>query len=188
MSDAQVGLVPAEREQEHPMTRTPERDAASGPDAPHLLPLDRAAGRFVRLATLVADVIRAVGPDRSRADDVGAPVRIECDVDAAITVDLHATAVRRLLESLVRGAVAAARRTDPDASTPPLREVVVTAVDTGTALEIEVADSGPLRTVSSIDHGAAERMGASLVAVACAEGGMAVTLSLPRRVAMARAA
>jgi hypothetical protein len=71
---------------------------------------------------------------------------------------------------------------------PPLREVVITSIDTGTALEIEVADSGPPRTVSSIDHGAAERLGGGLVVVPCAEGGTAVTLSLPRRVAMARAA
>jgi signal transduction histidine kinase len=136
----------------------------------------------------VADVLRAVDPARSCGGDGTPPVRIECHVDGSVTVETHATSVRRLLESLVRDAVAAAGRPDPDAATPPLREVVITSIDTGTALEIEVADSGPPRTVSSIDHGAAERLGGGLVVVPCAEGGTAVTLSLPRRVAMARAA
>lgn len=170
------------------MTRPPERDAPSGAPEPQLLRLERPAGRLVRLSTLLADVLRAVDPVRSCGGEGAPPVRIECDVDDIVTIDQHATGVRRLLESLVRHAVAAAARPDPDAATPPLREVVITAVDTGTALEIEVADSGPARTLSPIDHGAAERLGGGLVAVPCAEGGTAVTLSLPRRVAMARAA
>ena len=113
------------------MTRPPEADAPHDAAGPPVLRLERAAGRIVRLSTLVADVLRAVDPVRSCGADGTPPVRIECDVDDTVTVEEHATGVRRLLESLVRHAVAAAARPDPDAATPPLREVVITAVDTG---------------------------------------------------------
>lgn len=153
-----------------------------------LLPLTRPGGRVIRLATLVADVVRAVDPSLPRGSDGSALVQIDCDVDARIVVSGHATAVRRLLESLVRSAVKAAACDDPDSDVPALRDVVVTAIDTGTAIEIEVADSGPFRALAAVDSVAAERAGGSLDVLACAEGGTAVTLRLPHRQAAARAA
>lgn len=164
------------------MTRSDHADAAD------LLPLERPGGRVIRLATLVADVARAVDPSLPRGRDGSTLVQIDCDVDASIVVPGHATAVRRLLESLVRSAVKAAACDDPDSDGPPLREVLVTAVDTGHAIEIEVADSGPFRELASVDSVAAERAGGSLDVLACAEGGTAVTLRLPHRQAAARAA
>ncbi len=153
--------------------------------ASHVLPLTRTATPGVRLATLVADVIRAVAADRPQ----GLPaVRIESDVDASVAVAVHATSIRRLLESLVRTAAASAARRDPDSDVPPLREVLLTAVDTGHAIEIEVADSGPPHGISADDVATATRVGAALDVTTCAEGGSAVTLRLPDRRALVRAA
>jgi len=66
-----------------------------------------------------------------------------------------------------------------------VREVVVTTVDTGTALEIEVADSAA--DVSRQEAAVAElqplvaRAGWTLSTAPCPEGGLAVTLRIPRR-------
>lgn len=163
-------------------------DNAAGPSGADLLPLERPGDRVVRLATLVADVTRAVGTALPRDRDGRALVRIDCDVDGGLVIESHATGVRRLLESLVRAAVKASRLDDRNTDTPPLREVVLTAIDTGRAIEVEVADSGPPRDLVPGDVVAAERVEGSLDIVACAEGGTAITLRLPRRHAMARAA
>lgn len=152
---------------------------------PHVLPLTRAgAAADVRLATLVADVIRAVTADA----DTAPRVRFECDVDASMIVAGHPTGIRRLLESLVRAAATSAARPLPDSDGPPLREVVLTAVDTGRAIEIEVADSGPPHRVTDDDTAAAARAGATLDVQPCPEGGSAVTLRLPHSRAHVKAA
>jgi hypothetical protein len=78
---------------------------------------------------------------------------------------------------------------DPQSDLRPLCEVVVTAVDTGAAVEIEVADSGNARAaVANELETSAARLGGSLLVTACPEGGTAVTLRLPRRRARGMAA
>jgi hypothetical protein len=114
-------------------------------------------------------------------------VRLVCDVDPGIGMhgDPHLAGrlLESLLESLLRRACEAASLRDPHSDLPPLREVVVTAVDTAAGVEIEVADSGAHRTtVCPADLAAlAARLGGSLAVAACPEGGMAFTLRLPRR-------
>jgi len=169
------------------MTNRGEPAPAAGFD-PNIMRLGSPAGRGIRLATLVSDAIRAV--DATEIGHAGgrSQVSILSDVDAALVLETHATSIRRLLETLVRDAVAAAARLEPGAATPPLREVLITAIDTGDALEIEIGDSGPPRSLPTADADAALRIGGRLEATACAEGGTAVTLRLPRRTSLARAA
>ena len=105
---------------------------------------------------------------------------------------------------LVRRAFTAAAHAAEPSDAPPIREVLVTSVDLGDAIEIEVADSGPWlaeparawlaapssRRDAAPEHvglalaaavAAAERIGGTLTATNCPEGGVAVTLRLPRR-------
>lgn len=151
---------------------------ASGDNEPHILPL--------RAAASVGDLV-AVAVAAARR---GCPaVRFACDVDPRITVAGEPQPLAALLDALVRQAVAAAVVPDPQSDLPPLCEVVVTAVETGPALEIEVADSGAFRAAVAGDlQTLAARIGGTLVVTACAEGGTAVTLRLPRRRARGMAA
>jgi len=71
------------------MTRSDHADAAD------LLPLERPGGRVIRLATLVADVARAVDPSLPRGRDGSTLVQIDCDVDASIVVPGHASRASR---------------------------------------------------------------------------------------------
>lgn len=122
--------------------------------------------------------------------------------------------VRRVLEPLIRRAVESAARARAEGGAPVVREVVVTSIDVGTAIEIEVADSGPslpdpVRTwlndaaegsqSSSIApdgaglalaavRAAAARIDGTLHAANCPEGGVAITVRLPRRQARRMAA
>jgi hypothetical protein len=107
-------------------------------------------------------------------------VELTCDVDAALRFTADARILGRLLEDLLAAAIASARSAQAGESSPPLREVTVTAVGTATALEIEVADSGPPRSAPPAAAIAmAGRCGGSLESTACPEGGTAVTLRLP---------
>lgn len=116
-------------------------------------------------------------------------VRFHCDIDPRLGTHDDSQPLARLLESLVQQAVVAAGVLDPHSDLPPLREVVVTAVETGGAIEIEVADSGAARgTVAADLETMAARLGGSLIVTACAEGGTAITLRLPRRRARGMAA
>lgn len=168
---------------------------SAGPDPdnrPHVLPLRGAA--VPTLAGLVADAVAAVHEHR------GPPrVGVTCDVDPAVTFDGDADALRRMLVTLLRRAVAAASAADPGSDVPPLREVVVTAVRTAAAVEIEVADSGPSsiraagRWPCPREHAAfragapaeleslVARLGGAIEVRHCPEGGTAVTLLLPCR-------
>lgn len=116
-------------------------------------------------------------------------VRFACDIDPQLGRCGDPQPLARLLAALVQQAVAAAIVPDPHSDLPPLREVVVTAVDTGTAVEVEVADSGAARVPVTADlETMAARLGGSLVVAACPEGGTAITLRVPRRRARGMAA
>jgi hypothetical protein len=149
------------------------------PDAdPRILPLRAVDGS---LAAVVAAALAAAARPG---------VRVACDVDPRLHADADPAAIRGLLEPLLRAACAAALEADPDSDGPALGEVLVTAVDTGDGIEIEVADSGPARRPESTAE--LRRLLAvvegSLTVVACAEGGTAVTLRLPQRRARGLAA
>ena len=143
-------------------------------DGPRILPL---RGRpHAALADLVA---------RTVATTPGvAGVRLTCDVDPAIDVAEVAEPLGGLLAALVARACTAACRPDPHSDLPPLREVMITAVETGSDLEIEVADSGPVEPAAGVPAELvrlAGRTGATVSLRGCPEGGTAVTLRLPRR-------
>jgi hypothetical protein len=137
-------------------------------------------------AALADHVMRAAEAARRHCPGV----RLVCDVDPGIHMHGDPQLVGRLLESLMQRGCEAASQRDPHSDLPPLREVVVTVVDTAAGVEIEVADSGAHRTTACpADLAAlAARLGGSLAIAACPEGGMAVTLRLPRRRAQGMAA
>ena len=137
-------------------------------------------------AALPDHVMHAAAAARRRCPGV----RLVCDVDPGIGMHGDPQLVGRLLEALLRRGCEAASERDPHSDLPPLREVVVTAVETSAGVEIEVADSGAHRTTACpVDLAAvAARLGGSLAVAACPEGGMAVTLRLPRRRARGMAA
>ena len=150
-----------------------------GPDAgPRILPL----WSVPTVGDLVATAVAAARRDCST-------VRFACDIDPRLGTAGDPQPLARLLEGLVQQAVAAAAVPDPHSDLPPLCEVVVTAVDAGDAVEIEVADSGNARVaVEGELETLATRLGGSLLVTACPEGGTAVTLRLPRRRARGMAA
>jgi len=148
-------------------------------DDPRILPLHAAAPP---LASLVEAVV---------ASAARPGVRLACDVDPRLRCAADADTVRGLLEPLVRAAVAAALVPDPASDGPAIHEVLVTVVDTGDALEIEVADSGPARgpgPPAAVVRLLLASVDGSLSFTACAEGGTAVTLRLPHRRARGLAA
>jgi hypothetical protein len=124
------------------------------------------------------------------------------------------TLVRRVLEPLIRRAMESAAEPDATCESPVVREVVITSIDVGSAIEIEVADSGPAlpdpvrRWLNETADGfhassiapdgaglalaairaAAARIDGTLSAANCPEGGVAITLRLPRRQAQRLAA
>ena len=159
-------------------------DRSPKPAAPRIIPMrppvrPEQDGHTLRgtLGRVAAEVARSVH---------GLPtVTITLDVPDAHAADAAPEAVaaplRRLLEVACAAVVAPAARGE----CPPVREVVVTTVDTGTALEIEVADSAA--DVSRQEAAVAElqplvaRAGWTLSAAPCPDGGLAVTLRIPRR-------
>ncbi|MGB8852812.1 MAG: hypothetical protein WCC69_04520 [Pirellulales bacterium] len=154
--------------------------AADGADesGPRILPIWAAP----TIGDLVATAVAAARRDAPA-------VRFACDIDPQLARCGDPQQLTRLLEGLVQQAVAAAVVPDPQSDLPPLCEVVVTAVDTGAAVEIEVADSGNARAaVANELETIAARLGGSLLVTACPEGGTAVTLRLPRRRARGMAA
>ena len=154
--------------------------AADGADesGPRILPIWAAP----TIGDLVATAVAAARRDAPA-------VRFTCDIDPQLARCGDPQPLARLLDGLVRQAVAAAVVPDPQSDLPPLCEVVVTALDAGAAVEIEVADSGAARAaVSNELETIAARLGGSLVVAACPEGGTAITLRLPRRRARGMAA
>jgi hypothetical protein len=132
------------------------------------------------LARVAADVARSVH---------GLPtVTISLDVPDAHAADAAPDAVAAPLRRLLEAACAAMAAP----ASPAVREVLVTTVDTGAALEIEVADSAA--DVSRQEAAVAElrplveRAGWTLSSAACPDGGLAVTLRIPRRRGRSRVA
>jgi hypothetical protein len=162
-----------------------ERSAASSP----------AASPEGLIARLFAEAARAC---RSRGIE---PPRATIEASGRGEIPLEPRLVRRALEPLVQRAYAAAADRRGPSESPPLREVVVTVVDSGDRVEIEVADSGPWlseavrRWLSGPVAGpcpaaadgsalatamaAARGLGGTLFAINCPEGGVAITLQLP---------
>lgn len=162
------------------------------------------------LATILADC------GRVRREQGRPPLAATLDVSAhheqAIGAD--PSLVRRVLEPLIRRAMESATQPEATGQSPAVREIVVTSVDVGSAIEIEVADSGPAlpepvrRWLSDTADGihassitpdgaglalaavraAAARIDGTLSAANCPEGGVAITLRLPRRQAQRMAA
>jgi hypothetical protein len=153
------------------------------------------------VAGIVAECIRG-RRDRGRA---AVRVTVEAPARHEETLLAEPALLRRVIEPLVRRGFEAALQPEPGREFRIEPEVVVTSVDLGHCVEIEVADSGaPLpETVRSwlegsmpmaadtiaVDAGlalvavraAAARIHGRLRAVNCPEGGVAITLSLPGR-------
>jgi len=168
------------------------------------------------LSSIVADCVR-VRREQGRLP-VAATLDVSPDHEQALLAE--PASMRRSLELLIRRAFESA--TQPHDSREPLvlREVVVTSIDVGDAIEIEVADSGPalsdpvrkwLNDPARNDHAfnglhasgdtpegaglalaavraATARIDGTLWAANCPEGGVAITLRLPRRQAQRLAA
>lgn len=163
-------------------------------DEPRLLPL-RGGGEPTQLRRLIDDLVAEAAAERQARALPSVPVEIDVAEGhaTAIGTETLRAALLPLLRAacqsaaLARGAASARRR---------FSEVVVTSVDTGTAIEIEVADSA---TESADDFPAmalalnkarafADRCGGQVALTACPEGGLAVTLRLPHRRARGLAA
>jgi len=155
------------------------------------------------LATILADCARV------RRDQGRKPLAVTLDVSRHHEQSLLAdpTLIRRVLEPLLRRAFESAAAPVAGRESPVLREVIVTSVDVGDAIEIEVADSGPSLSecvrgwlnqsaqssaatgfppegaglALSAVRAAVARIHGTLHAANCPEGGVAITLRLPRR-------
>jgi len=146
--------------------------ADAGPD---LLPL-RSAAAGISLQPVLEALARTILAERDGRAGVTVSIDAEVDVAAATVAGLT-----DLLAPLVTAACDAAAT-----AAPRRREVVITAVQTATTLEIEVADSA---TPSGSGRGGidarleshARRLGGHLDHCHCPDGGTAITLHLPRR-------
>lgn len=151
-------------------------------EGPHVLPLRplHAAGGLVGLLESLAAEVAAERRTRGQPH-----VTVTLDASPGRVAPADLDAIREAVAPLLAVACEAA------ASAPPrLREVVVTTIDTGTCLEIEVADSGT--GIASAALAAAgppiARLGGTVACARCPEGGLAVTLRLPNHRLKCRAA
>jgi signal transduction histidine kinase len=153
---------------------------------PRILPLPAVAGVAVR------DLVESVLAGHAARTPAASAVTVTVDVPAAAVLGGDPAPFRVVVERLVASAFAAASAPRPHGEGPILREVVITAVQGADALELEIADSGP--SSSADDRCPAHvrelvaRCGGSLHVAACAEGGIAVTVRVPRREARRQAA
>ena len=174
----------------------------------------RASLPFVQSSGLVASILADCA--RVRREQGRPPLAATLDVaphhEQAIVADQ--SLVRRVLEPLIRRAMESATQPRARGESPVVREVVITSIDVGNAIEIEVADSGPglpenvstwlseaadgVPVPSNTPDGAglalaavraaAIRIDGTLSATNCPEGGVAITVRLPRRQARRLAA
>lgn len=165
------------------MTRSPTPDPGRPAASPGVLPLAATRPACLRQA-LEALVLRqaAAHPE----------VEVSLDVAAGQGHVADPLVVDSLLGPLVAAAFAVAAGPRGSGDGPPLREVDVAVIATTGGLEVEIADSGPDRLpeecIRPTVHRSAARCRAEVLAVACPTGGMAVTVRLPRRDALRRAA
>lgn len=156
------------------------------PAEPRILPLPAAAGVSVR------DVLEAAIAGQTARIQPAPAVSVTLDVAAGTRVGVEGASFRGLVERLVAAAFAAAANPRPDGDGPILREVVITAVQGPDALDLEIADSGPVATADdrcpAIVRELVARCGGSVHVTACPEGGTAVTVRVPRREARRQAA
>jgi hypothetical protein len=139
-----------------------------------VLPL-RPQGDGGDVASLLASVVAEVTADR-RAQQLPS-VRVILDAAGGRIRPADCGPLREAVAPLIAAACEAA------ASAPPrLREVVLTTIDTVAALEIEIADSGtgsPPPALAAARR-PVERLGGTIACGGCPEGGLAITLRLPR--------
>jgi hypothetical protein len=143
----------------------------------------------------LVDLVRAAVVEVTRVRGLAScgrgSVRVTCDVDPQLAIPGPAPLVRDAVRSLLADVVAAAAAPRQPSDFPVADEVVVTAVDTGLALEIEFADSGDAPATYAVSTAlttAVARLGGSVSVQACPEGGRAVTLCFPHRRARGLAA
>lgn len=144
-----------------------------------------------RTSTLRGELEVLVAAQRAAADSQGPRVHVSIDVPP----DAQAAGHPALVDAMARvlsAAFATAVCPDPASDLPHVAEVVITAVATGTGLELEIASSGCPSSASDAEIASAaavlERSGGAIVATPCPEGGRALTLRLPRRAARRQAA
>ena len=159
---------------------TATHDAFGDATPRHVLPLRSSRGG-ITLNALLRSVVDEVAGQRRRQRLPQVAITIDAGQSREPAAD--ADRVKATLTLLVSAACDAATVPDPASDGPRLHEVVVTAVETSHGTEIEVADSGPGPEFRVPDAFAAaqrhaERLGGSLVVMACPDGGMAVTLRL----------
>lgn len=162
---------------------TAPHDPAFGDHPRDLLPL-RPARTGASLADLLAAIATEVAADRRRRGLP--PVRIEIDAAPCQPPAGDDAVLRAGILPLVAAACEAAAGVSLASDAPRLREVVITTVETGHGLEIEVADSGPGPVGLPAEplaaaRGLSERFGGEVRVSACPEGGTAVTLRFPAR-------
>ena len=151
-------------------------------EGPHLLPLwpvPQAGG----LASLLESLAAEVAAERHARGLPAVTVTLDASAGRVAPTDLDT--LREVVAPLLAAACEAAA-----AAPPRLREVVVTTVDTGTCLEIEVADSGAGTAPAALAASgpALARLGGTVACARCPDGGLAVTLRLPHHRLKSRAA
>lgn len=118
----------------------------------------------------------------------------DCDVTLDVAdrhvLQVDPSTVRDILAGLLLRAFENAARPAGSSDAPHVREIVVTSIEHAEAIEIEIADSGPV--AGTAPDAALEPLvaavGGALSVTACPEGGRAVTLRLPHRRLRRRAA
>jgi signal transduction histidine kinase len=161
------------------MTRSTNDRLTGGPDVlPLRPPVDEG-----RVTSLLEKLVAEVIADR-RARRLP-PVPVVLDGADSRIAPADAEPLRQAVAPLVAAACEAAAT-----ASPRLREVVITTVDTTAAIEIEIADSGagsPPSALAAV-RSPVERLGGTIACTRCPEGGLAVTLRLPRHRLKTRAA
>lgn len=156
---------------------------------PQILSLQAAAQPTLRrlLEGIAADAARSLR-DRGLP-----PVTIVLDVAESHGITADPAVLDTLLRTAVLRAAELSAVPPADREVPHIAEVVVTSIDLGDAVEIEIADAGPgllatTRAVSEELRAQADRVGAEVTAHDCPVGGTAVTIRFPRRRARSLAA
>lgn len=167
-----------------------QHDQPSGAE-PRILPLPQPLPASTH--GLLEELLAAAHDEQQRRGEPA--VRVSLDAAPADDLPGDVRGFRTVLAGLLEAAFAAAVGPASPSDAPALREVVVTSLDTGDALEIEIADSGtgpgpaaPRVEALAAARAFADRCGGRVLVGTCPEGGSAVTLRLPHRRQCSRAA